>query len=197
MVHYKPVKIMINASGLAKVIIDMIVRHHDLPNSIMTDRGLFFTSKLWSSLCYFFGIKCCLFTAICPQSDSQTKRQNSTIEAYLRAFVNFEWNGWARLLPMAEFAYNNNTNATTGHTPFELNCEYYPWVSYEEDIDPCSKSKSADKLLAKLQELITVCRKNLYHAQELWKQANNKGIKPRSYALGDKVWLNSTYIKTK
>ena len=29
------------------------------------------------------------------------------------------------------------------------------------------------------------------------KRAHNKEIKPRSYALGKKVWLNSKYIKTK
>ena len=42
-----------------------------------------------------------------------------------------------------------------------------------------------------------VCRENLYHAQGLQKRAHDKGIKPRSYAPGDKVWLNAKYIKTK
>ena len=42
-----------------------------------------------------------------------------------------------------------------------------------------------------------VCRKNFYHAQKLQKRAHDKGIKPKSYALGEKVWLNSKYIKTK
>ena len=37
----------------------------------------------------------------------------------------------------------------------------------------------------------------LHHAQELQKRAHNKGVKPRNYAPGDKVWLNSKYIKTK
>ena len=42
-----------------------------------------------------------------------------------------------------------------------------------------------------------VCRENLYYAQELQKQAHDKGVKPQSYAPGKKVWLNSKYIKTK
>ena len=70
-------------------------------------------------------------------------------------------------------------------------------MSYEEEVDPRSKSKSADELLAELRELMIVCRENLHHAQELQKQAHDKGVKPRSYAPGDKVWLNSKYIKTK
>ena len=167
MVYYEPVKITIDTPGLAKVIIDVVVRHHGLFDSIVTDRGSLFISKFWSSLCYFFGIKRRLSPAFHLQTDGQTKMRNSTMEAYLRAFVNFKQNDWARLLPMAEFAYNNAKNASTGHTPFELNCGYHPRVSYEEDIDPRSKSKSADKLSAELWELMTVCQENLHHAQEL------------------------------
>ena len=44
---------------------------------------------------------------------------------------------------------------------------------------------------------MTICQEKLYHAQMLQKQAHNKGVKPKSYASADKVWLNSKYIKTK
>ena len=178
MVHYEPVKVTIDAPRLAEVILDMLVRHHGLPDSIVTDRGSLFTSKFWSSLCYFLGVKRRLSTAFHPQTDGQTERQNSTMEAYLRAFVNFEQNDWARLLPMAEFAYNNAKNASTGHTLFELNCGFYPRMSYKEDVDPHSQSRSADELSAEFRELMTVCRENLHHAQELQKRAYDKGVKP-------------------
>ena len=68
---------------------------------------------------------------------------------------------------MAEFAYNNAKNASTGHTLFELNCGHYLRMSYEENVDPRSQSKSADELLAELKELMIVCRENLHHAQKL------------------------------
>ena len=73
MVHYEPIKISINAPGLAEVILDAVVRHHGLPDSIMSDRGSLFTSKFWSSLCYFLGIKRRLSTAFHPQTDGQTE----------------------------------------------------------------------------------------------------------------------------
>ena len=57
MVHYKLVKITINAPRLAEIIVDVVVWHHGLPNSIVTNRDLVFTSKFWLLLCYFFGIK--------------------------------------------------------------------------------------------------------------------------------------------
>ena len=119
------------------------------------------------------------------------------MEAYLRAFFNWEQDDWAKLLPMAEFAYNNAKNASTGHTPFELNCGYHPRVSFEEDVDPRLKSRSADKLAGELRELIEVCCQNLFHAQELQKRAHDKEIKSHSYTPDKKVWLNNKYIKTK
>ena len=83
MIHYKPVKVTIDASGLAEVIFDVGVWHHGLLDSIVSNRSSLFTSKFWSSLCYFLGIKRRLSTAFHPQTDGQTERQNSTMEAYL------------------------------------------------------------------------------------------------------------------
>ena len=154
------------------------------------------TSKFWSLLCYFFVVKCHLSIAFHLQTDSQTKFQNSTIEAYLRVFVNFEQNHWARLLPIAKFAYNNAKNASTGYTSCKLNCGYYSRMLYKDHVDPRSISKAADELSAKLREMMIVCRKNLYYAQKFQKPAHNKGIKPRTYVPSNKVWLNSKYIKT-
>lgn len=86
---------------------------------------------------------------------------------YPRAYVNYEEEDWARLLPMAKFGYNNVKNASTGHTPFELNCSYNPCVLYKKDIDLRSRSKFADELATKLRNLMIVCGKHLQHAQEL------------------------------
>ncbi len=90
MVHYIPVKVTINVPGLAKVIINGVIRHHGVPKSIVTDQGLLFISKFWSLLCYFLGIKRKLSTAFYPQTNGQTERQNSMMEAYLKAFINWK-----------------------------------------------------------------------------------------------------------
>ena len=117
-------------------------------------------------------------------------RGKIVMKAYLRVFVNYEPNDWARLLVIAA------KNESTGHTPFKLNCGYHPHVSFKEDIDPRSIFKSANELSTELQKLMTVYRKTFHHAQNQ-KQARNEAVKPKSYALGNKVWLNSKYIKTK
>ena len=98
---------------------------------------------------------------------------------------------------MAEFAYNNMKHTSIEYMLFELNCGYHLYVFYKEDVNPRSRFKAADKLTKKLRNLIAACRENLQHTQKLQKRANDKETKPKSYAFGKKVWLNSKYIKTK
>ena len=61
-VYYELIKVTINIPCLAKVIIDVIIRNNSLSDSIVTNKGFLFISKIWSSLCYIFGIKQYLFT---------------------------------------------------------------------------------------------------------------------------------------
>ena len=164
MVYYEPVQTTITAPALPEVILNIVVRYHGLPDSIVSNRGSVFTSKFWSFLCYFFSIKRRLSTALHPQTNGQTEWQNSTMEAYLRAFVNYEKDNWARLLPLLKFAYNNSKHTSMGYTFFELNYGYHPCVSYEEDIDPRSRSKAANELTKELKNLMATCRENLKHA---------------------------------
>ena len=50
---------------------------------------------------------------------------------------------------------------------FKLNYSYHFPIFYKENIDLCFKSKSVDKLLTKLRELIIIYKKNFYHTQVL------------------------------
>ena len=88
------------------------------------------------------------------------------MKAYLRAFVNFEQNNKAGFLSITKFAYNNAKNASTSHMTFELNCGYHSYLFFKKDTNLGSQLKTSDKLLTKLQNLITICQKNFYYTQE-------------------------------
>lgn len=68
---------------------------------------------------------------------------------------------------MVEFAFNTAKNTSTSHITFKLNYCYHLYVSSKKDIDPCSKSKSANELSIELSGLVLVCHENFYYAQEL------------------------------
>ena len=57
MAYYELVKVTINTLHFAEIIIDMVVRHYNLSDSIVTDLKLLFTSKFWLLLYYFLNIK--------------------------------------------------------------------------------------------------------------------------------------------
>ena len=69
MVHYKPVKVIIDALGLAKVIINVVVQYYGVLDSIISNREAIFISKFWSLLYYFFDIKKGLSTTFQSQID--------------------------------------------------------------------------------------------------------------------------------
>ena len=53
MINYKLVKVIIDILGLAKVIINVVVRYHIVPKSIIKDQNLLFILKFLFLLCYF------------------------------------------------------------------------------------------------------------------------------------------------
>ena len=73
-----------------------------------------------------------------PKGNGQTKHANQTLEQYLQVYCNYQQNNWSDLLPLAEFAYNNTPNATTGLTPFYTNKGYHPSITVHPKRDIAS-----------------------------------------------------------
>lgn len=48
---------IINTSDLIDLIINMVIQYYNLSNSIILDQALGFTSKFWSALYCFFGLR--------------------------------------------------------------------------------------------------------------------------------------------
>ena len=63
-----------------------------------------------------------------PETNGQTECTNQILEQYLRIYVNYKQNDWINLLPLAEFAYNNTTQSTTGMSPFFANLGFHPQI---------------------------------------------------------------------
>lgn len=165
--YHNLVKITIDAASLIKIIINVIVRHHSFCKLIVSDRGSLLIPKFWPLLCYFSGMKQKLSTIFYPQTHSWNKKQHSTMKVYQHTLVNGQQNNWAKLLPIAEFTYNNIKNMSTGHTSFKLDCSYHPHVSFENKINTHLKFSLANILVQELRELMLICKQNLLYIPEL------------------------------
>jgi len=64
-----------------------------------------------------------------PEGNRQTKYTNQTLEQYLHVYCNYQQDNWSKLLPLAEFTYNNAPSATTSVFPFFANKGYYPNIT--------------------------------------------------------------------
>ena len=96
-----------------------VVRLHRVPLSIIFDKDRPFTSKFWKSLQEALGTRLKFSSAFHPQTDGQSERTIQILEDMLRACaINFV-RTWEKFLPLAEFAYNNNYQATIGMAPYE------------------------------------------------------------------------------
>lgn len=68
---------------------------------------------------------------------------------------------------------------------------------FEKDTDTDFYLKIVDKFALELQEIFNIRYENLPQSWKLWKKANNKSVKFRSYTLNEKILLKSKYIKIK
>jgi len=135
-------------------------------------------------------------TAFHPQTDGQTEQLNQTIEAYLRAFVGKEQEDWVRLLPMAEFAYNNSTTTGNGMSLFYANYGFHPTAmdpTSTEPLNPASKDYAHW-----MNTVHDESWKGLEEAQERMRWYTDTARKePPAYQIGDLVMLSGRNIKTR
>ncbi|PKU76320.1 hypothetical protein MA16_Dca027522 [Dendrobium catenatum] len=96
-----------------------IVRLHGVPKSIVSDRDGRFTSKLWRKVQEVMGTRLTFSTAFHPQTDEQTEMTIQTLEDLLRLCILDFGGSWESHIPLIEFAYNNNFQASIGMTPYE------------------------------------------------------------------------------
>ncbi|KAF1316229.1 reverse transcriptase, partial [Globisporangium splendens] len=127
MVHLAPVSDKISAEKTAKVFVDVVFRLHRLPVEIVSDRDTRFTSKFWRALFGLLDTKLSMSTAAHPETDGQTERVNRVLEDVLRSYTT-SFKEWSDYLPLAEFALNNSTHVSTGHSPFYVNYGIHPRV---------------------------------------------------------------------
>ncbi|KAI3770485.1 hypothetical protein L6452_01619 [Arctium lappa] len=120
--HFLPIKetySMERLERLAKLYIDEIVTRHGVPSSIVSDRDSRFTSTFWQSFKRELGSPVKLSTTYHPQTDGQSERTIQTLEDMLQACAIDFSRSWEGHLPLIEFAYNNNYNASIQVASYE------------------------------------------------------------------------------
>ena len=82
-VHLIPTTTQVTAKEVAWLFLKEIVRLHGVPESIVSDRDVKFTSRFWKELHQLLGMKLLMSTAFNPQTDGATERANRSIAQVL------------------------------------------------------------------------------------------------------------------
>ena len=197
MVHYAPSTTSVTAPQLARLFFDVVVRHHGVPVSIVSDRDARFTSLFWRALWQQLGTRLAMSTAYHPQTDGQTERANRTLEDMLRAYVTYRQTDWDQHLTAAEIAYNNSVQASTGFSPFFLNSGQHPHLPLSAAVRPTNQSNNppAAELLAELYQDLEQATANLTQAQQRQAHYADQHRREVVFSVGDQVLLSTAHLR--
>jgi len=183
------------AADLAITFEREVWKHHGLPTDIISDRDSRFTSEVSKEFLRLSDIRSRMSTAFHPQTDGQTERLNQTIKTYLRAFLSRKQDDWVRLLPMAEFAYNNSTTMGNGMSPFYANYGFHLAAINPVTTEPLNPARQL--YVHWMHAVHDKSQKGLKDVQEWMRRYTDPARKePPAYQVGDLVMLNGRNIKT-
>ena len=114
---------------LACLFILYVFGEYSIPFYVTSNRGLEFVSNFFWSLGTTLDMQPHFTSVYHPEGGEQTECMNQTLKQYLCVYCNYQKDNWSKLLPLAEFAYNNASSATTSVFPFFTNKEYHPNIT--------------------------------------------------------------------
>ena len=190
-----PTDVNITSERLAELFVIHVFSKHGVPNHVTSDRGSEFVSAFFRSLGKALDMELHFTAGYHPEADGQTERTNQTLEQYIRIYCSYQQDDWHHLLPMAEFAYNNAPNASTGISPFFANKGYHPNISVRPEVD--MRSDTARDFVVNLDELHNFLREEITNAQTRYKEQADKSrmISPE-YPIDSEVYVLAKHIKT-
>src|SRR5258708_899629 len=133
----------VNAPQVAQLFLTHVFSKHGVLSHITLDRGSEFVSHFFHSLGKLLRMRLHFTSGYHLEGDRQMERANQVLEQYLWVYTNYQQDDWVTLLPMAEFAYNNATNATTGVSPFFANKGYHPEFTADPQVETSSAEAQA------------------------------------------------------
>nr|GEY72706.1 Ty3/gypsy retrotransposon protein [Tanacetum cinerariifolium] len=141
-----------NGHKVAELFMEIVVKHHGIPTTIVSNRDSIFVSKFWKELFRLSGTQLNHSTAYHPQSDGQSEVVNRGLEQYLRAMVSDRPQQWARKLPWVEYYYNTSYHSSIKISPYQVLYGRLP-LSLIPYPPGASKVAAVDELLMEWNEV--------------------------------------------
>jgi len=184
----------ITSAELAYLFIIHVFSKHGVPSYVTSDHSSEFVSHFFCSLGTALDMRLHFTSGYHPEANGQAEQTNQTLEQYLCIYCNYQQNNWSKLLPLAEFAYNNAPSATTGVSPFFVNKGYHPNLSVypEQDI----ASSCACDFILNLEELQDTLKEEIAKAQRQYQpSADSRRQQLPDFQVRQSVFVRSQYFR--
>ena len=183
------------AINVADAFVTHVFSKHGIPLHVSSDHGSEFTSHFFHSLGSLLRMRLHFTSGHHPAANSQVERINSTLEQYLWIYCNYEQDNWSKLLPLAEFAYNNAPHASTGVSPFFATCGYDPLIAVYPDAEVTDLR--ARHFAINFDKVHKFLRDRMQDTQDtMTRYANQDRLEPPPFRIGDRVYVRTDHIRT-
>ncbi|GKC44618.1 ty3-gypsy retrotransposon protein, partial [Tanacetum coccineum] len=155
--HFGVLPTSFNAHKVAEVFLEIVVKHHGILKTIVSDRDPIFTDVV-----------------------------NRCLEQYLRAMVANQPHQWVRLLPWAEYSYNSSYHSSIQMSPFQAVYGRQPLaiIPYPPG---SSKVAAIDELLEERDGLLKQLKDSLLSAKNRMEVKANQKSQDVKFNVGDLV----------
>src|SRR6266446_4219707 len=190
-----PTHNMVDAPQLARMFLTHVFSKHGTPGHVTSDCGAEFVSHFFRSLGSLLNMKLHFTSGYHPEGNGQTEQINQVLEQYLCAYMNYQQDNWALLLPLVEFAYNNAASVTMGVSPFFTNKGYHPRLT----MDPIAPSSSSEAqcYVMDLDQLHSQLKASIAEAQERYQRVvDHQWIPPPTFKVGDRAYVKAKFFRT-
>ncbi len=175
-------------------------KHHDLLKFFMSDRDTQFIFDVWKHMCKMLKIDVKLSTMYHFEINDQIERINAVMKHYLRVFINYMQNDWAKWLSEVKFIVNNASSLITLASFFLinlnqnlcLNFKFFEFLLKNFTFQAWDKLINVEEFIKKMKKLTEHLRDEMLITQIIYEF--NVNLSHRScfkYFVEDEVWLNA------
>ena len=171
-----------------------IVYRLRIPQSIVTDNGPQFDSRVYRNFCNELKIKNLYSTPRYPQSNGQAESPNKTLLTALKKRLQSAKGKWVDELPRVLWAYKTTNRKLTGMSLFALTYEIEAIIPIEIGMPTLriripkeANSEVVTKDMDKADELSEAAAMRIASYKQRFANLYNRQVKPRTFQDGDLV----------
>jgi hypothetical protein len=179
---------------MAKALVTEVICRYGAMETLISDKGSIFTSKLFREICRLLRIDKIYTTSYHAQSNSMIERKHRDVANIIAKYTERGEDNWCEHVPYVAMAINSQISSATGYSPYQLLFGREIQLPFDAIIAPSQETYDPDthfptELHDRLQRALVTTRRNNRIALEKSKRYYDSKSKDVQYRIGDLVYL--------